>query len=115
MNAEVLPLRGKHYGTTVRLSIDNRCYDISIWIPVGPPSDEELADWNLTYEDWKNNVEVDDGWNGKEPIRSMFPCDSHFQSRLEVQIAHYIANAINAYNFENDILASNTNKEINYD
>jgi hypothetical protein len=93
--AEVRPLQGKHYGTTVAFHYANRTFAINVWIPVGPPSDEACADWGITKEQWEANVEVDDGWGGTMPIQSEFPCDSHYQSEIEKLVAGHIDYALN--------------------
>lgn len=93
--AAVRPLHGKHYGTDVAVTIGNRVYDINVWIPLGAPSDEDLADWGVTTEQWLLNVEVDDGWDGTEPIQNMHPSDNHYQSAIELAVAKRIAEALN--------------------
>lgn len=95
VKAEVRPLSGKHYGTTVKLIIATRAYDINVWIPLGPPSEADLESWGVTQQQWMENVEVDDGWGGAEPIQRMYPCDNHYQSEVEKVVAEHIAYALN--------------------
>lgn len=102
ITAQVVPLNGrKHYGTSVNIALSvgpsHRSFNINVWVPVGRPSDEELADWGIDADGWENNVEVDDGWGGTEPIQSMLPSDGHYQSQIELAIANRIAEALEGF------------------
>jgi hypothetical protein len=101
IHAEVRPLVGKHYGTKVVVRHPSgRKFDIEIWMPIGSPSDEELAEWNVDRSMWESNVEVPDGWGGSEPIQSQFPTDNHYQSEFEVAVAKRIADALDGWDWE---------------
>ena len=101
ITAEVYRPVGKHYGTNVNIVFSTgqirHCDTINVWIPVGRPSDEELADWGIDAAGWENDVEVDDGWGGTQPIQSMFPYDCHYQSQIESAIADRIVEALEGF------------------
>lgn len=101
ITAEVYQSVGKHYGTNVNIAFStgqlHHAYTINVWIPFGRPSDSELADWGIDAAGWDNNVKVDDGWGGTEPIQSMFPSDGHYQSQIELVIANRIAEVLNGF------------------
>lgn len=101
VHAEVRPLAGKHYGTEVVVRHPNGSkFSINVWMAVGTPSDDELAEWYVDRFMWESNVEVDDGWGGKEPIQAIFPCDSHYQSRFEEAVARRIADALDGMGWD---------------
>ena len=96
VKASVRVPAGKHYGTEVVITHPSGiAYPINVWLPIGEPSEEALDEWEVTPEQWKANAEVPDGWGGLEPIRNMFPCDSHYQSLFEREVAVRIAEALN--------------------
>lgn len=95
VTARLRPLNGKHYGTDVLVRHPNgRTTAITVWLPIGPPSDAELADWNVDRSMYESNVEVPDGWGGWVPIQSEFPCDNHYQSAFEAEVAQRIVDAL---------------------
>lgn len=97
VSAKILPLDGKHYGTNIRLTLDNGDYrDLNVWISGGTPSDEALKEWGTDIAGYEANVEVDNGWDGLSPIQSMFPCDSHYQSQYELEVCEEIVDALKA-------------------
>ena len=97
VDAYVLPREDKHYGTQIRIVLDNGEWtDLNIWIPEGDPSDEELQRRGFDRASYETDLEVDDGWGGKAPIRSMLTCDTHYQSRYELEVCQQIVNAIKA-------------------
>lgn len=60
------------------------------------PSDRELDNLGYTREDWDNNIEIDNGWGGKSPIKECELIDfSHFESQDTYLDALKIINAIN--------------------
>lgn len=97
ITATIRELQWKHYSTTVTLLIEGRKYDINVCVPLGPPSDEDLADWGVTTEQWLLNVKVDDGWGGTEPIQRIHPVDGHYQSQIELAIAKRIVEALDGF------------------
>lgn len=98
ISASILPLEDKHYGTNIRLVLDNkRTILLNVWIPVGSPSDEECASWGVTREQWEANIEHDDGWGGTCPIQELIPCDSHYQSQYEFEVCQEIVAALGNY------------------
>ncbi len=96
IRAEVKPADGKHYGTDVLVHHPSgRTFSINVWLPIGAPSDDELAQWGTDRAGWDANVEVDDGWGDKAPIRSLdLTCDGHYESSFEVLVAKAIATAL---------------------
>lgn len=95
IDAYILPLDDKHYGTNIRLVLANGKYlDLNVWISGGEPSDEALKEWGTDRSGWNANVEVDNGWDGTSPIQSMFPCDSHYQSQYELEVCQEIVKAV---------------------
>jgi hypothetical protein len=101
IHAEVRPLVGKHYGTKVVVSHPSgKKFDIEIWMPIGSPSEQELAEWKVDRSMWEANVKVPDGWGGMEPIQVMFPTDNHYQSEFEAAVAKRIAAALDGWVLE---------------
>jgi hypothetical protein len=100
VNATVRPLVGKHYGTEILVRHPSgRKASITVWLPFGAPSDEELSEWDVDRSMWESNVEVADGWGGTEPIQRMFPCDNHYQSQFEAAVAKRIADALDGWDY----------------
>ena len=95
VDAHILPLRDKHYGTDISLVLDNgERTQINIWIPFGVPSDDEFRKWGTDRAGWEANIEVEDCWDGTAPIQSVFPCDSHYQSQYELEVCQQIVRAL---------------------
>lgn len=96
MDAKILPLYGKYYGTHVKIESGPASgHLINVWVPTGEPSERELDSWGTTRADWDNNVIVDDGWGGKAPIKSLgYLCDGHYESELSLRIANAIVEAL---------------------
>lgn len=98
ITAKLKPLLGKYYGTEIEVvSSDNVKATIKIWDSGDyTPSNRYLESYGYTEEQWKNNVLVYDGWNGKAPIRSLdLVCDSHFESKQSYDLAVEIVNRLN--------------------
>ena len=96
--AEILPLDGKYYSTLVRVWYgDDSTLNttIEICVPEGMPSERACEHWDITQEEWCNNIDVDNGWGGMSPIKSLFPSDNHYESEISYQIATAIVNSIN--------------------
>ena len=104
VRATVRPFDGrKHYGTDIAIRHPSgRQSVITVWIPVGAPSDNELAEWGTNYEGWKSNVEVEGGWGAMEPIQHCLPDDSHYQSRFEEAVARRIAETLDGMEWGDD-------------
>lgn len=95
MKATIRPLEGKYYGTLIDIITDTGDdTTIVVWIPSGDPSRREFESWGYTEQDWKNNIEVDDGWGGKVGIRSEYLCDNHYESTQSLAIAEKIVEAL---------------------
>jgi hypothetical protein len=70
MEAQILPLGHKYYGTVVRIDDDGRSYEITLWDSGDYiPSDRELQDRGHTREDYDKNITIDDGFGGKIKIQ----------------------------------------------
>lgn len=98
MMAELLPLDGKYYGTEICIWYANNPTSntvINIWIPEGEPSERACANWDVTQEQWRENIMVDNGWGGDSPIKTLFPNDNHYESELSYQVALKIVGGIN--------------------
>lgn len=97
MKAEIEPLKGKYYGTSVSIEINGvHSGAVSLWLPGDRPSDRELANYGLNASDWDKNTPIDDGWGGKEPLRkSDLWCDSHHETQQTYELAQLICEAIN--------------------
>jgi hypothetical protein len=101
VRAEVRPLIDKHYGTEIVVRHPSgRRWSITVWIPFGAPSDEELASWDVDRSMWESNVEVSDGWGETVPIQSVCSTDNHYQSEFEAAVAKRIAAALDGWDWE---------------
>lgn len=96
VGAEIMPLEDKHYGTRIRLALDNGEEEyLTVWISGDTPSDEALKEWGTDRAGWEANIEVEDCWDGTAPIQFVFPCDSHYQSQYELEVCQQIVDALN--------------------
>lgn len=88
LNAKLLPLKGKHYGSQIELALNNKKIGkIKVWMSVpfgtdlGNPSTRELtSNGHRTVE---------------EAFEDEFPCDSHYESELDYRISMIIKKALN--------------------
>ena len=95
IRAKVLDDIGKHYSTEVIVQIPGeRDFFIEVYIPVGRPSDRDLASQGVDIDGWRSNVEVNADWDTKAPIREVYPDSSHYQSQIEYIVARTIAQAL---------------------
>lgn len=80
--AKIEPLKGKYYGTRITLE---KGEGITVWV-MGDfkPSERQLADLNMTYEEAKE----DD-----------YFCDSHFETETSFKIASAIVEVLNRLSF----------------
>lgn len=84
MKAELLPLKGKYYGTIVEITDEETGYqeEVRVWYMGNyKPSHRELDDWAKS-------------WSGRDgdPWEA---CDSHFESEQGLEIAERLVKAIN--------------------
>lgn len=78
MDAKLLPLEGKYYGTQVAYGTEG--HQIEIWDRGdGQPSYRQLEQWSMTL---------------KEAKESDLMCDSHYETRLSEEIACVIVFAL---------------------
>ena len=98
MKAELLPLDGKHYGSIIRITDGSFTTEITVWHNADfTPSVRELESWGYTEDDWEKNRNVDDGFGGKSPVRSLdITSDGHFESAWQYNLCRRIIDAINA-------------------
>lgn len=98
MKAELLPLEGKHYGSTIRVTDGRFTTEITVWENADfVPSERELEALGYTMEDWINDIPVDYGFGGKVPIRQAdITSDGHFESQWQYKLCRKIVDAINA-------------------
>ena len=101
IHAEIKPLSGTHSGTIIELTADKWESFITVWLPYGVPSAEELQEWGITPQQWLDNVRVNDEWY-TTPIRELFPSDSHYQSAVEATVAQAVADALNGLEVGNE-------------
>lgn len=99
MKATLKKLSGKYYGTEIRIDFQDghepeiiKLWDNGNYVP----SKRELESMGYTEEQWRNNEEVDNGYDGKTPIQELdLICDSHFESETTYIRAMKIIYAIN--------------------
>jgi len=102
VKAEILPLKGKYYGTEIVITDDYGFrYCITLWNDGNfEPSDRELAGI-CTIEQWRNNEFLPnelDPWTGKKGVYAKDAieiCDSHFESRNTYELACKLVDLIN--------------------
>ena len=96
MSIELEPLEGKYYETRISGTIGGKRFWLSVSSEDREPSDRELAECGVSRENWNNNVEVDDGWGGRCPVRSAELMDSggHYERQLTLEIAQKIVEAL---------------------
>lgn len=60
--ADIIPLHGKYYGTTVTYDSGYGAHSVDIWIgDFSEPSKRQLEDWGMTLEEAKADGMMDDG------------------------------------------------------
>jgi len=99
MEAELLPLESKYYGSKIRVRKNSFEEVIKIWNNFGDftPSERELKKHGYSLEDWNNNIEIDNGWGVLEPIQSVELVDtSHFESQSQYLFCKEIIEKLNA-------------------
>ncbi len=92
MNARLLPLVGKYYGTKVRVVDDSHEWIFELWNSGNwEPSDRELAG-RMTIEQWRANAVIDG-----DPAKDLVDIsDGHFESRETHALAERIVRLLNA-------------------
>lgn len=102
MEAKILPLEGKYYGTNVEITTGRADYILELWSGLngsGEPSDREL-DGICTIEQWRRNevLPIQNSWTGEigVPAQEAFEvCDSHFENRHDYAVAQELVRRIN--------------------
>lgn len=103
MEAEILPLKGKYYGTEICVTDGKYDTIISVWCNADfAPSDRELENSGVTRQQYNDNSIVwEESWGNGEysTVRARDRCevcDSHFESQWTLDLARKIVKAINA-------------------
>lgn len=99
MKARLLNLKGKYYGTKIELYdevTDETIDTICLWISSsysdgGPPSDRELAEYDITRPQFDDNF-----WYDGSPVQEELFCwDQHYETQGTYTTALNIIKAIN--------------------
>lgn len=77
LQAELLPLKGKYYGTKVALSWGGHTTEVEIWVVGDVPSARQLEAWGVSAEDAQE-----------------FLCDNHFETVESYEIASRLVKAV---------------------
>jgi hypothetical protein len=100
MDARILPLDGKYYGTEISIvNDDGEAFYFKIWNDSNyEPSDRELGN-KCTIEQWRKNEVLPiknkmDGTIGIPAKEYCEICDSHFESRATYDVAKKIVKAL---------------------
>lgn len=99
MKAELKPLIGKYYGTEIEIDFEDggEKETIILWNHDTEPSIRELERYGYSQTQWENNVEVDNGFNGKSKIKDLdLFSDGHFESKLTYERALKLVSLINS-------------------
>jgi len=99
MQATLLPLSGKYYGTKIIINNQGFINEITLWnYGNGEPSLRELRN-KCTIEQWRNNdkLPVPDGWGSDYTFSKDYIgiCDSHFESSTTYNLALEIVERLN--------------------
>lgn len=87
LNAKLLPLRGKHYGSQVELSLGNlKIGVIKVWLSTPFESDLSRPSTRELSSNGYKTVE--------EAAKDGFPCDSHYESELDYRLSLAIQSAL---------------------
>ena len=97
MKAYIKSLEGKYYGTVIHAEVEDGVFtEFEIWYSGGEPSERELASHGYTVAQWRENVLVDNGWDGQTRIRDLdLTCDSHHETQPTYDLARKIVDALN--------------------
>lgn len=102
MNAKLLPLKGKYYGTEIEITDDRgTAHIITLWDNGSyVPSERELD--GISEDDWRANVVqyVDPDYGEIRAQDVVEVCDSHFESKETYELALSIMSAINGEKHE---------------
>lgn len=80
MEARLLPLKGKYYGSIIEIDTPTGKTEIKVWHSADfVPSQRELEKHQMTIEEYRENNE---------------PCDSHFESHFTHKLCEYLVNCI---------------------
>ena len=81
MKAELLPLKGKHYGSVIEVEHEGHSTTIEVWCNADfIPSDRELEDCHCSLEEWYEE----------------YAADGHFESQWQLDLCRKIVKALNA-------------------
>jgi hypothetical protein len=98
MKTTLKPLSGKYYGTEIIIDFEDGQNDeiIKLWCSDDfIPSIRQLEKWGYTQEQWDNNEEMDNGWDGTTPIRDLeLTADGHFERKSTYERAMVLINKL---------------------
>lgn len=81
MNAKILDLHGKYYGTEIEYEINNKKCIIEIWNHASCiPSQRQIKYWHCSLQEAKDND---------------FLCDDHYETAEDFYVAQKIVDALN--------------------
>ena len=97
MKAELQSLKGKYYGTIIKITHEDYTTEVTIWRNADfTPSNRYLESYGYTEQQWTDNALVDNGWGELVPIRELdLVCDSHFESKFSYELALKILEKLN--------------------
>lgn len=86
MDAKILPLDGKYYGTKIEYrNPQGKVHTIELWdCNDYQPSQRELTQYDVSLSQWR-----DDG----------MCCDTHFESAFTYDLAMYLADCLHKYQY----------------
>lgn len=88
LHAQIKPLKGKYYGAKISLEVGEReVGQITVWLAV--PSGSDLSAPSQAQ------LEAYGYSSAQEALEDCFPCDSHYQSKLDQHVAEAILRALN--------------------
>ena len=81
MKATILPIKGKYYGTEIKVEFSEGLYEIVRFTGFSDyePSVRELLKAGHDHIDWVSNKEIDDGWGGKCKIKDAGLFTDHYE------------------------------------
>jgi hypothetical protein len=96
LNAKLLPLKDKHYGSQIELSLGNqKIGTIKVWLSTPFESDLSRPSTRELSSNGYKTVE--------EAVKDGFPCDSHYESELDYRISLAIQKALENVNLNHPL------------
>ncbi|RLC88841.1 MAG: hypothetical protein DRJ03_00970 [Chloroflexi bacterium] len=96
MRAILESLKGKYYGTEIRIEDEGEQWSFKLWGGKGKPSERQINKAGYTLEQWENNAVIDNGWDSLIPIREADIIDtSHYETDQTFQLAQLLVDLVN--------------------